>query len=370
MKITHIISDKNIGGAGKLLCYLIDASDREKFEYSAIIPHGSKLKNELEKRGVRSIEIDNFDSSFSPKASKDLVKAIRDLSPDIVHTHSSLSGQLAAKKAGVKHRVMTKHCSDMPTRRMRLVARLASKIYWSGIERFIATDDSAAAALRAIGAPKKKIAVIYNGSPDMAERIKPEVSSCLRKKLGIPESALVVGYFGRLEPEKGPAVLLQAASLCRRVTPDIHFLFCGTGSQEQELHDLAKRFGIEDGVNFTGFVENTADYMSICKIIASPSLGVETSSLSLCEGLSLGLVPVVTDIGGSRALIGDCGLCIKPDDAPALYAAIMELARDPDLISLYSKKARARYAGRCTSGRMADETCRIYLDVARLNGVC
>ncbi len=369
MKILHIITDGNIGGAGRLLCYLIAGSDRNKYEYYVLLPKGSLLKPRLEELGVSVTEIDGLNSSASLKAVKTMTKAIKKLNPDIAHTHSSLSGQLAAQKAGVRTRIMTKHCSDLPPIRFRLFLRFMARLYFSGISRCIATDDSAALAMRAIGFPKKKITVVYNGSPKL-ERPDDASLSALRNKLGIPEDRITVGFFGRLEPEKGPEILLQAASLCLRFTHDIHFLICGDGSEKQELENLARRWGLSDNVTFCGFVSDVAPYMSLCKIIASPSVAVETSSLSLCEALSLGLIPVVTDVGGSRALIGGCGICVPPDDPPAVYRAIMQLVRDPDLCALYSRKARARFFERCTAERMVKETCRIYDEVADTNRVC
>ena len=361
MKILHIITGTAVGGAERQLQYLISAADRERFTHLVLLPRGSAAAPLLRSAGAKIIEEDIADRSFSPKDEATFRRVIREIRPDVVHTHSSASGRRAACAGRVPVRIMTKHCSDPPPRFVsRFPVRQFCSIHWRRtLTRAVATDESAAAALIDCGMPSGMIKLIYNGSPE-PEVCSPEATEALRRGIGIPEGAFTVGYFGRLERIKGPRVLLEAAALCLGQTRDVAFIVCGTGSEEKELRETAERFGISDRVFFCGFVDDPSPYMSVCRVIVSPSLGTETSSLSLCEGLSRGLVPVVSDVGGSARLIGGSGKVVPPDDAPALSDAIMELARDPGLVSILSDRARRRYRERCTALETARLTHLLY----------
>ncbi|MBO7376184.1 MAG: glycosyltransferase family 4 protein, partial [Clostridia bacterium] len=256
-------------------------------------------------------------------------------------------------------------CSDLPPRPLRrFPLRLFSGLHLRvTADAAIATDESAALALIYAGMPAKKIRLIYNGAPPVRET-SAEERALLRGSLGIPENALCVGLFSRLEPIKGALQFVQAAAVCLARTDNVRFLVCGKGSLEKEMRQMADRFGIAGKIVFAGYAEDVAPYMNLCKIIDSPSLGTETSSLSLCEGMSAGLVPVVTDVGGNARLADGCGKTVPPDDPPALADAILGLFRDPGLLRLCSEKAVRRYRERYTAQRMAAETHALYLSLA------
>ena len=361
VKILHILTEKTAGGAGRQLSYLISESDGSRFSHAVVLPEGAESAERLRAAGAEVIFCPGLRGSFCPRAARALFRIIKSNSPDIVHTHSSFTGRLAARRARVPATVMTKHCSDMPPKPLtRFPLRLFSRLHLSlTADAAIATDESAAAALIAEGMPRNRIKLIYNGSPRMRETSAEEREE-LRRRLGIPDGTICVGLFSRLEPAKGALQFVQAAALCLAQADGIFFIVCGKGSLEQTMREAAERYGAAGRIIFAGYASDPAPYMNICSVIVSPSLGNETSSLSLCEGMSLGLVPVVTDVGGSARLIGGAGRVVPPDDPPALADAILELCRDPDLCRIFSDRAPRRYAERCTSARMSELTHLLY----------
>ncbi len=368
IKILHILTETAAGGAGRQLSYLIGSPESADFSHTVVLPEGARSADRLRGAGARVIFCPRLSGSFCPRAARGLRRIIKEESPDVVHTHSSFTGRVAARRARVRSVVMTKHCSDMPPKPLsrfplKLVARTG---FLATVDAAIATDESAALALVAEGMPARKIKLIYNGCPPARETQEAERAE-LRERLGIPDGAFCVGLFSRLEPAKGAMQFVQAAALCLAQSDSLRFIVCGTGSLENEVREAAERFGIGEKIIFTGFVEDVAPYMNICSVIVSPSVGNETSSLSLCEGLSLGLVPVVTDVGGSRRLIGDAGRTVPPDDPPAIAEAVMELLRDPDLCRLFSEKAKRRYAERCGADDMARLTCSLYRELIKID---
>ena len=112
IKVCHVLTDTNIGGAGTALVNLLTACDRERFAFSVVLPYGSAAAPLVEKTGTDIIFAHGIaDRSAAPAAIPALTRIFRRLRPDIVHTHASLSARLAARAAAVPVIIMTRHLS-------------------------------------------------------------------------------------------------------------------------------------------------------------------------------------------------------------------------------------------------------------------
>lgn len=364
IKVFHLLTDKNIGGAGKHILYLLSAADRERFDYTAVLPEGAKMSEKLRAAGIRVTELPGFDKSFCPSCKGALKKLFMSEKPDIVHTHSALTAVRAAAAARVPVRIMTKHCSDLPPEYTRdLLGRTLCRAHFRrNLSAAIATDHSSADALKACGMPADMITVIENGAIPPKEHTEAE-KRAFRSGLGIPEDAVIAGNFARLEPVKAQSDILAAAALLTKQAGNLYFIIAGTGSLEAELREKIAKFGLTDRVKLTGYMDDISLCMSVCTFNINTSVGTETTNLALTEGMSLGLVPIVTDVGGNRRLVenGGCGYVIPCDDPPALAAALLGLMRDPPEIAFLSEKAVSFFRESRTAERMARETEELYL---------
>ena len=102
IRVLNIISDTNIGGAGRVILNYLKYADRSRFEPMAAIPRGSLLKEPLEQAGAPVFEVDGMaDRSYHKDDVKALQALIRQVKPDLVHTHGALSGRIAARRCRV-----------------------------------------------------------------------------------------------------------------------------------------------------------------------------------------------------------------------------------------------------------------------------
>lgn len=364
IKVCHVLTDTNIGGAGTALVNLLTACDRERFAFSVVLPYGSAAAPLVEKTGADIFFAHGIaDRSAAPAAIPALTRIFRRLRPDIVHTHASLSARLAARAAAVPVIIMTRHCADPLPR----VFSAAGGILLRGCcTRAIAVGDDAADALAACGFPRERIDVILNGTAPLREPTEAELDAA-REKLGINKDDFTVGIFARLEKRKAHEVFLEAARICTQKAPDIRFLVVGDGSRRTELEEMSRRMGLAERVRFCSFCPDIAPLMALCAANVNTSVPGEVSSLAITEGLSLGVPPVVSRCRGSELLTDGCGIVTTPGSAASTADAVMKLYSDRGLQKELSAAARRRYAEHFTALEYAKRTEAVYLHALDAN---
>lgn len=364
IKVCHVLTDTNIGGAGTALVNLLTACDRERFAFSVVLPYGSAAAPLVEKTGADIFFAHGIaDRSAAPAAIPALTRIFRRLRPDIVHTHASLSARLAARAAAVPVIIMTRHCADPLPR----VFSAAGGILLRGCcTRAIAVGDDAADALAACGFPRERIDVILNGTAPLREPTEAELDGA-REKLGINKDDFTVGIFARLEKRKAHEVFLEAARLCTEKAPDIRFLVVGDGSRRTELEEMSRRMGLAERVRFCSFCPDIAPLMALCAANVNTSVPGEVSSLAITEGLSLGVPPVVSRCRGNELLTDGCGIVTTPGSAASTADAVMKLYSDRGLQKELSAAARRRYAEHFTALEYAKRTEAVYLHALDAN---
>ena len=111
-----------------------------------------------------------------------------------------------------------------------------------------------------------------------------------RAELGIPESAKVMVYVGRIAPEKNLAFLLRAFAVVSRELPETCLLLVGDGPEMDNLMDRAQQSGISEKVIFAGRVEyeDVSGYLNIADAFVTASV-TEVHPLSVIEAMAVGL---------------------------------------------------------------------------------
>lgn len=367
IRVAEVISDTNIGGAGRLLISKIKNSNKRIFKYTVILPRDSLLIPPLKKTGASVVEINGCrDRSLDIKSFFEIYKAIKKSSPDILNSHACIISRVAGKIAGVKVNLYTRHC-DFPIKKelsspfLRRVIHVFNNIFSDGI---IAVSYSAKRNLLSLGIDGKKIKVIING----AEKIK-RISDCERKKIkagfGIPAESTVVSIFARLEDYKDHKTLLRAAKMLSAFE-NICFLIVGTGSLDLFLKGYARLLGLKN-VLFLGFVEDVSPIMNITDINVNCSIGTETSSLALSEGMSIGVPAIASDYLGNKYIVknGVNGLIFSQRNYRELAQKIMLLHENRKIYARLSENAKKRYETELNAKQMTLSTEKYYIDMLK-----
>jgi len=274
-----------------------------------------------------------------------LIRAIGALAPDVVHTHSGVwyKASLAARRAGVPRLVHTDHGRPFPdTFKDRLIDGLAAR----RTDVIVAVSDALRLQMTETLIPRPShVEVIVNGID--TRRFQPQsVNGSLRQELGLPSGAPVIGSIGRLDPIKAYDVMLQAFALLRAGWSDARgappsLVVVGDGPEGARLAALIEQLGLRDGARLAGWRKDVENIYPAFDIFTLSSWS-EGTSLGLLEAMSSGVCPVVTDVGGSGAALGE-GLrhrLVPPGDPVALAAAWGDALGDA------ARRARDAAAGR------------------------
>jgi glycosyltransferase involved in cell wall biosynthesis len=178
------------------------------------------------------------------------------------------------------------------------------------------------------GIPIEKITVIPNGID--ASAFSPKLS----RPAGWPQISPVpvIGAVGRLSPEKGQALLLEALSILRQQGKPFHAIMIGEGASRAELFQKTRDLQLEGQVSWVGKQTNIGEWLPFLDIFVLPSHW-EGISLALLEAMAAGLPVVATRVGGNPEVVmeGTTGLLTQPNDPLQLADAIRTLIEKPAL---------------------------------------
>ena len=306
IKVLNVISDTNIGGAGKCVLTFLKYYSKDEFDLAVVIPKNSLLKPEIEKLGARCIEVDALaDKSLDFKAVSQLLKIFKAEKPDVIHCHAAMSARIAGRLYKRAKIVYTRHSvfEPSPTISRGIGKRINGFVNNATADRIIAVADAAKDNLTKTGVSDKKIIVIQNG----VEPLKPLPESekqKIRSEYGVGENDFILGIAARLNEVKGHIYILEALKmLIDDGITNAKLIIAGTGDYEDTIRRKIAELNLGENVVMAGFVKDVSGFMNILSVSVNASFGTEATSLALLEGMSLGIPAVVSDFGGNPGVI-------------------------------------------------------------------
>lgn len=188
------------------------------------------------------------------------------------------------------------------------------------------------AQAQADGFAASRMIVVGNGIDTQTFQRIPGARAEVRRALGLPTQARLVGLLARIDPMKGHEVFLQAAARVASTMPNVHFVLGGDGpaSLVAGLRQQADALGIGAIVHWLGRVDDVTRVYSALDVATSASLFGEGFSNAVGEAMACGIPCVVTDVGDSARIVGDTGVVVPPGDAGRLAAGMQQLLALPD----------------------------------------
>lgn len=371
LKICHIITRMIVGGAQENTLLSIIDHINKGHEVVLITgkspgPEGELLKNK---------NIPNFETIICPHLVRQLSpyhdiaayfslkKTLRELKPDVVHTHSSKAGVIGRAAAWVEkipfvchtvhgqafHRYETPLKNFIYQASERWAAKRCHKI-------FAVADAMIKQCLDAKIAPAEKYMTVYSGMELENYLQDDEAGRCeLRKKLDIPEDASVIVTVARLFPLKGYEYLVPAAEIISEKVKNAFFLVVGNGIMMEEIKRKTKDLGLN--FVFTGLVPPAEVY----KYVAVSDLMIH---LSLREGLPRTIVQALAsakpaigfDLDGTPEVVMDneTGFIAEPKNCQQVADFAIKILEDPELKTKMGENGRELVKKQFDWRRMGD----------------
>jgi glycosyltransferase involved in cell wall biosynthesis len=182
-----------------------------------------------------------------------------------------------------------------------------------------------------------------------------------------PAQGFVIGYVGRLVPEKGVDLLLDAVKDLQGLWR-LHIV--GKGPEQAAIKDQVRRLGLEHRVTLEeGWLPSLRmpHFYRQLDALVLPSRSrpnwVEQFGRVLIEAMACGVPVVGSDCGEIPNVIDDAGLVFPEEDAGALRASLTRLMQDPDLWSDLARRGRERVINHFTQERIAAHTVAVYREL-------
>jgi glycosyltransferase involved in cell wall biosynthesis len=273
-----------------------------------------------------------------------VLRQLRRWRPDAIYERYSLlnlAGLVLARRLGVPHLLEVNaplRLERARTKGLALggMAELVEGRIFAGTDAMLVVSTTLRAYTLAHGARAARTTVQPNAVD--TTRFRPgRERAVTRQRLGLHADAFVVGFAGSLKPWHGVGTLLNAFALLRADVPEARLLIAGEGPQGETLRAQVAGLGMDDAVIFTGGVlhDEMPDLLAAVDVGVAPYTEVPDfyfSPLKLYEYMASGLGVVASNVGEIAGLVrdGDTGLLCPPGDVPALAAALIDLARDPE----------------------------------------
>ena len=203
-----------------------------------------------------------------------------------------------------------------------------------------------------------KVTRIHKGhNPNWYKDVQPAD----RKEFGFTENDILLCFLANVRPFKGLPYLIQATHEIPKDLP-LHFLFIGNGYDEQSIQQMMAQSPYQKNFHLLGYRKDSQNILAMSDGLVLPSTHGESLTKSVIEAMSLGIVPIITDIEGNRGVVidGDSGWVVPAKDPTSLAHAIVEFVNNPVERERRGETARKHIAQHFHTNQTVEEFLQLY----------
>ncbi len=330
-RIVHIINSLEFGGAEAMLCNLVLRTDPKRFESHVVcLVDDLTMAAPLQKAGVPISVIGMRPGLPNPFALVRLIRLLRRIKPDLVHTwmdHSNLIGGVAARMAtrapvlwGIHHAM---HLPGYTKRSTMWTVKACGKLSRRVPGRIVFCSEYGRTQYQTHGFGSDCSVTIPNGFD--TERFQSDAAGrvSIRKEIGVDADTPLVGLVARYHPFKDHTTFIEAAGLVAQRMPSVRFLLVGGGVDPQNatIVEHLRKLNLTVRCHLMGGRHDLPAIYSALDLLVSSSIS-EAFPLVIGEAMSCGVACVVTDVGDSRLIVDETGETVPPSDPKAMAEAM------------------------------------------------
>jgi glycosyltransferase involved in cell wall biosynthesis len=324
-RILHVITGLRTGGAEMMLWKFLSLTHTHHSQAVISLMDDGSIGPRIARLNVPVYALDLRKAAPNPVRALDIRSLTRKFDPDLIlgwmyHANlvASFAGMVSPRRPPVLWGV--RHGLDDEELRRRPIVKL-NAFFSRRPDAIVYNSTTGAQHHAAFGFHGVQQIVIPNGFDCQTFRPDPESRHEVRKELNLDENSPLIGLVARYDPLKDHAGFLQAVSSVAKEHASARFLLVGPGTREPGLEKLVADLGLRDRALLLGERPDIPRLTAALDIACSSSRE-EGFSNAIGEAMSCGVPCVVTDVGDSRYLVGETGLCVPPSQPEALAGAI------------------------------------------------
>lgn len=370
MHVVHLTASTMFGGPERQMLglaeHLLD-SFRTSFVSFREGGRCSAFLDSIRQRGFAAIELAN-DFPRLRATARELTALLIDRSADLVLSHgykANVLGRIAARRAGIPIVGVSRGWTG-ENWKVRQYERL-DRYHLRFLDRVVAVSDAQAGKVLATGVRSDRVTVIPNGSRLAAFRSHPDRDVLRRYFANSEPISRVVLSAGRLSPEKGFVVLVDAAAELLKSLPNVGFVHFGEGPERARIEARIRDWKLQDRFVLAGFTKELDALLPSADLVVLPSF-TEGMPNVLLEAGAAGVASVATRVGGSPEVVadGETGLLVPPGDSRELARAMVCLLNDDDRRLTMGRAARLRMGERYSFESQAKRYRRLFAELRPL----
>lgn len=364
MRILHIINSLDIGGAEKVITYLLpvlNKSNEVQVDLLILKLNDRRLYEELKEAGVNVMCLDTKKSLRSPLIVADILPFFYQ-EYDVIHAHLFPTqywvtiARILVRKSKTKL-VFTEHSTSNRRISSFLFSIIDKKIYAFLDTLVCISKEIEDIYLQYQRKLKDKTAVIHNGVPINKIQVAPPASRFEISDNLFEANKVILHVAGFKYPKNQPTLIKSLLYL-----PDnFKVVFAGDGESRSESEILVEELGLQKRVYFLG---NRDDVYSLQKMSDYLVLSTRYEGLSLAciEGMASGKPFIASDVNGVRELVGGAGILFEEGNSVRLAEIILELDSDAEYKNSVVQRCQKR-ANEYSIEKMAEEHIKLYQSV-------
>jgi glycosyltransferase involved in cell wall biosynthesis len=377
MKLFHIITSLNVGGAEQALKrLLLTTPDAQEGTVVVSLKNLGKIGEELQSRGFEVVALNMRSFLAFPVGIFRLYRIIRQLQPDIVQTwlyHADLIGGVVAKIAGVKYIIWGVRTTELKkgSYMTALIRKILSWLSYVIPTKIVCVAEASRKKHIALGYDTPKMVVIGNGFELEQLQSSPQQRTELRSSVGLKDEDIVIGTLGRLSQVKGQDVFVRSAGMIAQEYPNVRFLMVGRGLEtaNETLMQWINATGFADRFVLLGERRDVSIVLSAMDIFCLPSRSEGFPNV-LGEAMAMGLPCVSTDVGDAGVLLGYTGILVQKDDYEALTVGLKQmLDMSQDERTALGERARLRVQNEFTLEQTRKKFKAVYAELVASRGL-
>jgi glycosyltransferase involved in cell wall biosynthesis len=346
MHIVHLTASTFYGGPERQMLGLAGHLPTRFTSTFVSFPEDGRCTSFLQEaraRGFSAIHL-GFDFPKIRDTLRELVYVLRTRAADVLISHTykpNILGRIAAKRLGIPHIVVSRGWTGETLKVKAYEA--ADKLNLKFVDRVVCVSEGQARKVRKLKVAPERLSVIPNAArPEAFRRSNPEARPTLAGYFKAPPQKIVLAA-GRLSPEKGFGVLIEAMARLHETYPQAGCVIFGEGQEQEKLQSAIQSLGLESYVKLAGFCRTLDSLYEGADVVVLPSYTEGLPNVAL-EASAAGVPVVATAVGGTPEVVadGETGLLVPSGQPGPLAEAIHTILNDSDLAKRLGSQGRLR----------------------------